>query len=309
MKVKTKSKEFILEPFQIKINLSSYIVISAFKIKIDKIKNLFYSNAFSLEALVKLSKGFKICEDIAEAYDIIEQMFKNDKVSINNIDDNEISLIFDVDLPGGKIQTAVFTLRKKDMNKDEIIEELVKKVNTFEKENSDLKNEITDLKKKLTEAEEKIEEKSIPFNIEIRSYGTKKYYFKPTDTIKFMMKQIKQAFKIYENIEIRYNNLLIDNYNLTFKDYKIPENSIIDFIHYRIGGIYFVKTLEGQTLTRHLEAKDTIETIKAKIQDPIEVPPDQQRLIYAGKQLEDNRTIEDYNIWNESTFHMVLRLR
>ena len=103
MKVKTKSKEFILEPFQIKINLSSYIVISAFKIKIDKIKNLFYSNAFSLEALVKLSKGFKICEDITEAYDIIEQMFKNDKVTINNINDNEISLIFDVDLPGGKI--------------------------------------------------------------------------------------------------------------------------------------------------------------------------------------------------------------
>ena len=195
------------------------------------------------------------------------------------------------------------------MNKDEIIEELVKKVNTFEKENSDLKNEITDLKKKLTEAEEKIEEKSIPFNIAIRSYGIKKYYFKPTDTIKFMMKQIKQAFKIYENIEIRYNNLLIDNYNLTFKDYKIPEDSTIDFIHYRIGGQYFVKTLEGQTLTIHLEAKDTIEILKAKIQDQIEVHPDQQRIIYAGKQLEDNRTIEDYNIWNESTFHMVLRLR
>ena len=103
MKVKTKSKEFILEPFQIKINLSSYIVISAFKIKIDKIKNLFYSNAFSLEALVELSKGFKICEDMTEAYDIVCDIFQNENASINNINDNEISLIFDVDLPGEKI--------------------------------------------------------------------------------------------------------------------------------------------------------------------------------------------------------------
>ena len=237
-----KSKEYKLildnKTFLIKLTLSSDIL---FEInELEKIMVDFYSKSFSLEDLIQLSRGFRVCENIGDAFDILDEILEGKKAKIKNINENSITLIINVSLPGGRLQEVELDLNKKEMDKNTLIDNLVKKVNKLEEENAEIKNKLEEVNTQLKTKVNKLEEENKELKNEIKEINEKqkKYEILFEDEIKY--KQIIQNIgvdsKIIKNkdeIKFLLDRLKIDfpnqnkiNFKLLYRATKDGDNNI-----------------------------------------------------------------------------------
>ena len=257
------------------------------------------SISFTLEEKIK-----KDSDIIYEQKDLIYQLknHNNNLIKKSNWIEKNYLLSFNV-IKNNKKNYNNYALIMEDKKDKDIILEQTIVINNLKEDNKKLIQKINWFSDKY------------PLNINVKIKDKiEQYSLKYTDTIKSLIDRIinnKNYIKKseYEKYELKYNDNYLWGENNDFIDFRIKNNSTIKFSSYVIGGQYFVKTLTGKTITLECDALEKIEIVKEKIQEKEGIPPQHCRLIYDGKQLEDNRTIYDYRMARESTMHLVLRLR
>ena len=267
----------------------------------------YYESNFTLNDIQKV-KYFIIYDNVEECMpDIIEGINTN-KSSIKEEHEN---LVLTIPILNKKYKSIPLIIKKKQ--KIKVIKEQNILIENLQNEITNLKNEVRNLQaQNYMNRPRPIlynQNNLISININIDDKMMKNFIFKSNDKINKIIELVKKEFIINDNFNIIYNEQILDDYNKTFEYYNINDNSTIIFKNYSIGGQYFVRTLSGKTIILDLLGSETIFDIKKKIEEKEGIPIEEQRLVLAGKQLEDKKTIQFYQIPNESTFQLVFQLR